>query len=72
MRVTFAPRALRRLQDLGRQLFADTEDSDHAELEVSSAAYNAKGAFTRSRLHRIQDATPLRRRARRVVIERSG
>ena len=36
--VTVTPRALRRLQDLRRQLFEDTEDADHAELEVNSAA----------------------------------
>ena len=36
--VTVTPRALRCLQDLRRQLFADTEVNDHAELEVGSAA----------------------------------
>jgi hypothetical protein len=58
VRVTFAPRTLRRPWDVRRRLFADTEDSDHAE--VSPAARDAKEAFTRSRLHRLQDATPLR------------
>jgi hypothetical protein len=36
--VTVTPRARRRLQDLRRQLSADTNETDHAELEVSAAA----------------------------------
>ncbi|MGO9150546.1 MAG: IS256 family transposase [Acidimicrobiales bacterium] len=36
--VTVTPRALRRLQDLRRQLFEETIETDHAELAVDSAA----------------------------------
>jgi hypothetical protein len=36
--VTVTPRALRRLQDLRRQLFEETTETDHAELAVDSAA----------------------------------
>jgi transposase-like protein len=36
--VTVTPRALRRLQDLRRQLFEEATETDHAELAVNSAA----------------------------------